>query len=102
MNRDVLHSLANKAGFGDLMTQPKFVDMLSRYTNLLERRIQKHDLSAPKFSVLIQMKSLTPKGLVVIQKNIDIKVFETMPAELLAYHFGSIGVEFKEQLNDPS
>ena len=102
MNRDVLHSLASKAGFGDLMTQPRFVDMLGRYTNLLEQRIQKHDQSAPKFDVRIEMKSLTSKGLVVLRKNIDIKVFKTMPVEMLTYHFGSFAVEFKEQLNDPN
>jgi len=102
MNRDVLHSLANKSGFGELMTQPKFVDMLGRYTNLLLKRIEKNDQSAPKFKVCIQVKSMTSKGLLVLRKDVDSTIFETMPVELLSHNFGTIAVEFREQLNDPS
>jgi hypothetical protein len=45
---------------------------------------------------------MTPKGLVKIRKDIDSKVFETMPVELLADHYGTIAVEFREQLDDPN
>lgn len=102
MNRDVLHSLASKSGFGDLMTQPKFVDMLGRYTNLLLSRIEKNNQSVPRFKVCIEVKSITPKGLLVLRKDVDSTIFETMPIELLSKNFGTIAVEFREQLNDPS
>ena len=100
MNRDVLHSLASKSGFGELMTQPKFVDMLGRYTNLLLKRIEKHEQSVPKFKVCIEVKSMTSKGLIVLRKDVDSTIFETMPVELLSHNFGTIAVEFREQLND--
>jgi hemerythrin-like domain-containing protein len=102
MNRDILHSLANKAGFGELMSQPQFVDILARYTNLLQQRIQKNDQSIPKSRVCIEIKSITSKGLVKIRRDIDSKVFETMPIELLVDRYGTIAVEFREQLDDPN
>jgi hypothetical protein len=102
MNRDILHSIAKKAGFGELMSQPKFVDILGRYTNLLQQRIQKDDESIPKFRVCIEIKTMTPKGLVKIRQDVDSKVFETMPVELLADRYGNIAVEFREQLDDPN
>jgi hypothetical protein len=102
MSRDVIHSLANKAGFGELMSQPKFVDILARYTNLLQQRMEKQDQSIPKFRVCIEIKCMTPKGLVKLRRDIDSKVFETMPLELLAHHYGTIAVEYREQLDDPS
>ena len=102
MNRDILHSLAKKAGFGELMSQPQFVEILARYTNLLQQRMQKNDQSIPKLRVCIEIKSMTSKGLVKIRRDIDSKVFETMPVELLVDRYGTIAVEFREQLDDPN
>lgn len=100
MNRDILHVLANKAGFGKLMSQPKFVEILARYTNLLQQRMQKDDQSIPEFRVCFEIMSMTPKGLVKMRADINSKVFETMPTELLADLYGTIAVEFRDQLDD--
>ena len=102
MNRDVLHSLARKAGFGELMSQPKFVDILSRYTNLLQQRMQKEDTSIPKYKVCIEFKAMTSAGVIKVRKDIDSKTFQTMPVHMLTEHYGVVAVEFREQLDDPN
>jgi hypothetical protein len=102
MNRDVLHSLARKAGFSELMSQPQFVDILSRYTNLLQQRMQKEDTSIPKYKVCIEFKGMTSAGVIKVRKDIDSKTFQTMPVHMLTEHFGLAAVEFRAQLDNPN
>lgn len=102
MNRDVLHSLARKAGFGELMSQPKFVEILIRYTSLLQQKMQKEDMSIPKYKVCIEFKAMTSEGVIKVRKDIDSKTFQTMPVHMLAEHYGAVAVEFRGQLDDPN
>jgi hypothetical protein len=101
MDRQVLQSIGKKAGFGDLMTEPKFLELLGRYSNLLQVWMAKRDSSTPRDKVVVVMKYTAPDGLVVMKRDIDSELFKIMPPEMMQRVMFDIAMQYREKVYDP-
>lgn len=102
MDRQVLQSIGKKAGFGDLMGQPKFLELLGRYSNLLQVWMAKRDSSTQKGKVAVVMKCMTRDGLVVMKRDIDSELFKIMPPEMMQRVMFDIAMQYREKIYDPA
>ena len=101
MDRQALQSIGKKAGFGDLMAQPKFLEILNSYSDLLQVWLAKRDSSTSKGKVSVVIKYVTPEGVIVMKRDFDAELFKIMPPEMMKRLMFDIGTAYQEKIYDP-
>lgn len=93
VNYDIIKKFGKKAGFDKLMDEPKFLRMLTNYTEM----VLKKDEHVEDSFVKIEMKCMVDHALVTYDELVSKHTIKTMPEELLCYYYGRIALRFREE-----
>jgi len=93
MNHDIIKKFGKNAGFNELMNEPSFIKMLTKYTDMVTNKLD----SVDEDYVKIEIKAVCGGELKKKYAVVHLSVIKTMPDILLNHYYGEIAVRFREE-----